>query len=86
MAEIDPLRSGAELLAAKFKAAGVPTQGQVFPGTTHDFFGLGQQVPEAAAAEDYAATQLKAAFYRPPLPVITGPIRAQRPTRRRHHR
>lgn len=83
VAEIDPLRSGAEMLAAKFKAAGIPTEGRVFPGTTHDFFGLGQTVPEAAAAEDYATVRLKAAFYRPPMPVITGPVRAQRPGRRR---
>ena len=83
LAEIDPLRSGGEMLAAKFAAAGIPTEGRVFPGTTHDFFGLGQQVPEAAAAEDYVAARLRAAFYRPPMPVIAGPVRTQRPARHR---
>jgi acetyl esterase len=82
LAEIDPLRSGAEMLAAKFTAAGIPNETRVFPGTTHDFFGLGQQVPEAAAAEDFAAARLKTAFYRPPMPVIAGPVRARRPARR----
>ncbi len=80
LAPIDPLRSGGEELAAKLTAAGVPTQARVFPGTTYGFFGLGPQVPEAAAAEDYAASQLKAAFFRAELPVLRGPIR---PARRR---
>ena len=82
LAPIDPLRSGGETLAAKLLAAGVPTQARVFPGTTYDFFGLGRQVPEAAAAEDYAATQLKAAFFRADLPVLRGPVRPIRPARR----
>lgn len=84
LAEIDPLRSGAEDLAARLQAARVPVNLRLFPGTTYDFFSLGNQVPEAAAAEDYAASTLRAAFYRPPMPVLTGPVRAQRrPTRRR---
>ena len=75
LAEIDPLRSGGEALGARMAAAGVPVEARVFPGTTHDFFGLGNQVAEAAAAEDYAASRLKAAFYRPPMPAIAGPVR-----------
>ena len=82
LAPIDPLRSGGEDLAAKLIAAGVPVQARVFPGTTHGFFGLGLQVPEAAAAEDFAASQLKVAFYRPAQPVLRGPIRASRRLRR----
>ena len=75
LAEIDPLRSGGETLAGKLSAAGVPTEARLFPGTTHDFFGLGAQVAEAAAAEDYAAARLKRAFYRADLPVLRGPVR-----------
>ena len=78
LAEIDPLRSGGETIAAKLAAAGVSTQARTFPGTTYDFFGLGTQVPEAAAAEDYAVTRLQTAFYRPALPVLRGPVRRSR--------
>ena len=86
LAEIDPLRSGGEALAGRLIEAGalspgrpgvgtagpVRTEARLFPGTTHGFFGLGNTVPEAAAAEDYAAVRLKAAFYRPALPVSLG--------------
>jgi len=95
LAEIDPLRSGGEALAGRLIAAGplrpgapgvgragpVRTEARLFPGTTHGFFGLGSTVPEAAAAEDYAATRLKAAFYRPALPVPRG--RTAHPAQRR---
>jgi len=97
LAEIDPLRSGGEALAARLgeagalragsagvgtAAPGVRTEARLFPGTTHGFFGLGAAVPEAAAAEDYAAMRLKTAFVRPALPVLRGPVRAGRPARR----
>lgn len=75
LAEIDPLRTGGETLAANLAAAGVPTETRLFEGTTHDFFGLGQQVPEAAAAEEYAAARLRVAFARPPMPVLAAPVR-----------
>ncbi len=95
LAEIDPLRSEGEALAERLRAAGpllpgspgvgtagpARTEARLFPGTTHGFFGLGDTVPEAAAAEDYAATRLKAAFYRPAIPVLSGPV--TRPTRQR---
>lgn len=88
LAEIDPLRSGGELLAERLAAAGALTPGaagvgtaapvraeaRLFPGTTHGFFGLGGTVAEAAAAEDYVAVRLKAAFYRAELPVLSGPV------------
>ena len=88
LAEIDPLRSEGEALAERLEAArplapGAPgvgtaapvrTEARLFAGTAHGFFGLGGTVPEAAAAEDYAATRLKAAFYRPALPVLSGPV------------
>ena len=65
LAEIDPLRSQGEALAAQLKAQGIKANARLFPGTTHGFFGLGSTLPEAAAAEDYAATQLKAALPAP---------------------
>ena len=97
LAEIDPLRSGGEALAGRLIAAGplrpgapgvgtagpVRTEARLFPGTTHGFFGLGNTVPEAAAAEDYAATRLKAAFYRPALPMLRGRTAQPRAGRRR---
>jgi len=70
LAQIDPLRSGGETLATRMQAAGVPVEGRLYQGVTYDFFGLGAQVPEAAAAEDYVAARLRAVFYRPELPVI----------------
>jgi acetyl esterase len=81
LAEIDPLRSGGQDLADRMTAAGVPAEARVFQGTTHDFFGLGSVAPEAAAAEDYAATRLKVAFARTEAPVIPGPYR-RAPVRR----
>lgn len=78
LAEIDPLRSGGETIAAKLSAAGVPTEARLFPGTTHEFFGLGAQVAEAASAEDYAAARVKTALARASLPVLTGPVRRPR--------
>ena len=82
LAEIDPLRSGGELLAERLATAGtlapgaagvgtatpVRTEARMFPGTTHGFFGLGGTVTEAAAAEDYVAGRLRAAFARIELP------------------
>lgn len=79
LAEIDPLRSDGEALAARLQAAGVRTNVRTFPGATHDFFALGERVTEAAAAEDYAAANLKAALEPPSL----HPVRANRPARRR---
>ncbi len=89
LAEIDPLRAQGTALAERLLAAGplkpgmvgvgtagpVQTEARLFQGTAHGFFGLGDTVPEAAAAEDYAATRLKAAFYRPALPALRGPVR-----------
>ena len=48
LAQIDPLRSGGELLAQKLSAAGVPTEVRTYPGVTHEFFGTAAVVPEAA--------------------------------------
>lgn len=62
LAEIDPLRSGAETVAANMQAAGVPTQVKLYRGVTYDFFGLGASVPEAATAEEDVARSLRLGF------------------------
>ena len=67
-------------LAAALQSQGVPTSVRTVTGTTHDFFGLGGSVPEAAAAEDHAAQTLKIALTRT-LPPIISPPRARRARR-----
>ncbi len=89
LAEIDPLRAEGTAVAERLLAAGplvpgmagvgtaapVQTEARLFQGTAHGFFGLGDTVPEAAAAEDYAAMRLKAAFYRPEPTALRGTAR-----------
>ncbi len=64
-AEIDPLRSEGEALAAKLKAAGVDTEQRTFPGVTHEFFGMGAVVAQAKLAEDFASMRLRTSFVQP---------------------
>jgi acetyl esterase/lipase len=78
LAEIDPLRSSAEGLAARMTAAGVPVETRLYRGATYDFFGLGAKVPEAATAEEDAARAMKAHFVRNEVPVLRGPVRRRR--------
>ncbi|UKT65472.1 alpha/beta hydrolase [Pedobacter mucosus] len=61
-AEIDPLHDDGVMLADKLKAAGVKVDSKNYDGVTHEFFGMAIVVPEAKAAQAYAADQLKAAF------------------------
>jgi acetyl esterase len=61
-AEIDPLHDDGVILADKLKAAGVKVDSKNYEGVTHDFFGMALLIPEAKAAQAYAADQLKAAF------------------------
>ena len=61
-ASIDPLMSDGKTLAEKLKAAGVETTYKNYEGVTHEFFGMGAVVADAAAAEDLAGHDLKAAF------------------------
>ena len=61
-AEIDPLQTEGMLLAEALTAAGVVTTYELYPGTTHEFFGTYAVVPLANEAMDYAADQLNAAF------------------------
>ena len=98
LAEIDPLRSEGQAMADRLATAGAlrpgqpgegtagpaQTEARLFPGTSSGFFGLGGTVPEAAAAEDYAAMRLKAAFFRPELPPLPAPARRARHRAARH--
>ena len=59
---VDPLMSDGKMLAEKLKAAGVETTYKNYEGVTHEFFGMGTVVAAAAAAEDLAGKDLKAAF------------------------
>ena len=61
-AQIDPLRSDGETLAAAMRAADDQVEQRTFPGVTHEFFGLGKVVRGAYDAENYAITRVKAAF------------------------
>lgn len=61
-AEIDPLRSEGKAYADKLQAAGVPVTYKLYPGVTHEFFGMGAILDEAKAAEKLAAAELKEAF------------------------
>ena len=61
-AEIDPLQTEGKLLSDKLSAAGVQTDYQLFPGVTHEFFGMAAVVPQAKEAQALAASKLKAAF------------------------
>ena len=69
MAEIDPLRTEGEQLAEKLEAAGVDTRSKTFHGSTHEFFGMGLVVPDAAVAQTFAAHELKRAFGTAILPI-----------------
>lgn len=61
-AEIDPLNNDGMMLSAALKAAGVTVDSKNYDGVTHEFFGMAAVVPEAKAAQAYAADQLKKAF------------------------
>jgi len=61
-AEIDPLHDDGTMLANKLSDAGVKVNSRNYEGVTHEFFGMAIVVPEAKAAQAYAAAQLKEAF------------------------
>ncbi|MFC7380063.1 alpha/beta hydrolase [Brevundimonas sp. GCM10030266] len=69
LAEIDPLRTEGEKLAEKLDAAGNDIRHKTFHGSTHEFFGMGLVVPDAAVAQQFAAHNLKKAFGTAILPV-----------------
>ena len=62
LAQIDPLRSDGEALAATLRAAGVPVTVQRYDGVTHEFFGMGAAVDKAKAAQQMVGEQLRKSF------------------------
>ena len=68
-AEIDPLRTEGELLAERLEQAGVDVRHKTFHGSTHEFFGMATVLPDAIAAQTFAAHELNRAFGRaiPPI-------------------
>ncbi len=61
-AQIDPLRSDGETLAAAMRSAGDRVEQRTFPAVTHEFFGMGKVVKGAYDAENYAVARMTAAF------------------------
>lgn len=68
-AEIDPLCSEGAILAERLKEQGVDVRHKTFHGATHEFFGMGLVVKDAALAETMIAHELKRAFGTAILPI-----------------
>ena len=81
LADIDPLRSQAETLAANLQQAGTRVDVRRYAGVTYDFFGLGAYVPRAADAEQDVASALKARFDRPEVVPPVRPVSRSRARR-----
>jgi acetyl esterase/lipase len=61
-AEIDPLAAEGGTLATRMIEAGVDAQRRIYPGVTHEFFGMHPVLEQAAEAQAFAAERLKASF------------------------
>jgi acetyl esterase/lipase len=61
-AGIDPLESDGEKLAKRLRDAGNRVVNNIYPGATHEFFGMAAVVKAAAEAQALAATSLQEAF------------------------
>ena len=68
-AEIDPLCSEGEQLAQRLEQAGSEVRHHTFKGVTHEFFGMGLVVKDAAAAQTMAAHNLARAWGTAILPI-----------------
>jgi acetyl esterase/lipase len=64
-AGIDPLESDGEKLARRLRDAGNRVTNTIYPGVTHEFFGLAPVVKAAGEAQALATTQLQEAFRLP---------------------
>ena len=64
-AQIDPLRSEGEALAARMKEDGVSVTYKNYDGVTHEFFGMSAVVDKAKEAQSLVSANLKAAFAAP---------------------
>ncbi len=63
LAQIDPLRSEGLEYGAALLAAGVPVEVRIYDGVTHEFFGMGAVVPQAAQAMEFATARLRQALH-----------------------
>ena len=61
-ADADPLRSEGQALALKLQQQGVLGDSRFYAGTTHEFFGTGDLVKQARAAQDFVGQELKKSF------------------------
>ena len=61
-AELDPLRTDGELLAQRFREAGVEVTQRTFDGVTHEFFGMTPVLAKAREAQAMAADALRRAW------------------------
>lgn len=62
LAQIDPLRSEGENYGAALLAAGVQVEIRIYGFVTHEFFGMGAVVQQAADAMAFATSRLRQAF------------------------
>jgi len=56
-------------LAERLEAAGSDVRQKTFNGSTHEFFGMGLIVPDAAVAQNLVAHELRKAFKVSALPL-----------------
>jgi len=63
-AQIDPLREDGAILQAALRKAGVKVDRRVYAGVTHEFFGMGAAVKDAADAQAWAGRALRSSFGR----------------------
>ena len=61
-AQIDPLREDGAMLEAALKKAGVKVQRKVYPGVTHEFFGMAATVKKATDAQMMSGKALRDSF------------------------
>ena len=81
-AEIDPLQSDGELLAARLTAAGVPVNRRLYTGVTHEFFGADAVLTKAKDAQSFVGAELRRILASPAAmaPAQPGRPRVRRPT------
>lgn len=61
-AQIDPLREDGAMLESALEKAGVKVDRKVYPGATHEFFGMAAVVKAAADAQKYGGQALHSSF------------------------
>ena len=66
-AEFDPLRDEGEAYAARLQQDGVPVRLTRYDGLIHGFFNMRAVFPQAEAAQEAAAADVRAAFSKPRL-------------------